>query len=72
MSRHQALKTWYGRQVVDDLRAKGVIVKSPSMRGVAEEAPGAYKVVRAVVDAAEGARLARKVAKLSPLVCIKG
>jgi tRNA-splicing ligase RtcB len=72
MSRHQALKTWYGRQVVDDLRAKGVIVKSPSMRGVAEEAPGAYKVVRAVVDAAEGAGLARKVAKLSPLVCIKG
>ena len=72
MSRHQALKTWYGRQVVDDLRAKGVIVKSPSMRGVAEEAPGAYKDVRAVVDAAEGAGLARKVAKLSPLICIKG
>lgn len=72
MSRHQALKTWYGRQVVDDLRAKGVAVKSPSMRGVAEEAPGAYKDVRAVVDAAEGAGLARKVAKLSPLICIKG
>ena len=34
--------------------------------------PGAYKDVRAVVDAAEGAGLARKVAKLSPLICIKG
>ena len=72
MSRHQALKTWYGRQVVDELRARGVIIKSPSMRGVAEEAPGAYKNVRAVVDAAEAAGLAKKVAKLSPLICIKG
>jgi tRNA-splicing ligase RtcB len=72
MSRHQALRTWYGRQVVDGLRARGVVVKSPSMRGVAEEAPGAYKDVRAVVDAAEAAGLARKVAKLSPLICIKG
>ena len=42
------------------------------MRGVAEEAPGAYKNVRAVVDAAEAAGLAKKVAKLSPLICIKG
>jgi tRNA-splicing ligase RtcB len=42
------------------------------MRGVAEEAPGAYKDVCAVVDAAEHAQLARKVARLEPLVCIKG
>jgi tRNA-splicing ligase RtcB len=42
------------------------------MRGVAEEAPGAYKDVCAVVDAAEAAALARKVARLSPLICVKG
>ena len=42
------------------------------MRGVAEEAPEAYKDVTAVVDAADAAGLARKVAKLEPLVCIKG
>jgi tRNA-splicing ligase RtcB len=42
------------------------------MRGVAEEAPGAYKDVRAVVDAAEDAGLAKKVARLLPLVCVKG
>ena len=41
-------------------------------RGVAEEAPGAYKDVTQVVDAAEKAALARKVAKLEPIVCIKG
>ena len=45
---------------------------SPSFRGVAEEAPGAYKDVSAVVDATEQARLARKVARLEPLLCVKG
>ncbi|MGD2119392.1 MAG: RtcB family protein [Chromatiales bacterium] len=72
MSRHRAAKTWHGRQVVDDLRAAGIIVRSPSLRGVAEEAPGAYKNVDAVVDAAQQAGLARKVATLKPLVCVKG
>jgi tRNA-splicing ligase RtcB len=72
MSRHQALKTWMGRQVVDELKARGILVRSPSSRGVAEEAPGAYKDVRVVVDAAEAAGLARKVARLQPVICIKG
>ena len=72
MSRHQALRKWRGRQVVDELAARGIIVKSPSSRGVAEEAPGAYKDVGAVVDAADAAGLSRKVAKLAPLVCVKG
>ena len=72
MSRHQATRRWHGRQVVDDLAAHGIIVMSPSMRGVAEEAPGAYKDVAAVVEAAHRAGLARKVARLVPLVCVKG
>jgi tRNA-splicing ligase RtcB len=72
MSRHQALKTWNGRTVVDELAQRGILIRSPSMRGVAEEAPDAYKDVNAVVDAADAAGLARKVARLEPLVCIKG
>ena len=72
MSRHQALKTWKGRAVVDQLAARGIIVKSPSMRGIAEEAPEAYKDVAAVVDAADAAGLARTVARREPLVCVKG
>jgi tRNA-splicing ligase RtcB len=72
MSRHQALKQWRGRDVVDRLAREGVLIKSPSWRGVAEEAPGAYKDVSAVVDAAQEANLSRKVAKLRPLICIKG
>ena len=72
MSRHQALRTWQGRAVVDELAARGIVVKSPSMRGVAEEAPLAYKDVAQVVDSADAAGLARKVARRQPLICIKG
>ena len=72
LSRHQALRRWHGRQVVDDLAAAGIIIRSPSSRGVAEEAPGAYKDIGTVVDAAHNAGLARKVAMLAPVVCIKG
>jgi tRNA-splicing ligase RtcB len=72
MSRHQALRNWDGRHVVDDLQGHGILIRSPSMRGVAEEAPGAYKDVTEVVDTADRAGLARKVARLAPLICIKG
>ncbi len=57
---------------MDELRGRGILIRSPSSRGVAEEAPGAYKDVSAVVDAADVARLARKVARVEPLVCVKG
>jgi tRNA-splicing ligase RtcB len=72
MSRHEALRRWKGRQVIDELAARGILIRSPSLRGVAEEAPEAYKDVSAVVDAADAAGLARKVARVEPLVCIKG
>ena len=72
MSRHKARKRWRGRAVVDELAERGILIRSPSDRGVAEEAPGAYKDVGAVVDATAEAGLARKVAKLSPLICVKG
>lgn len=72
MSRHRALRQWHGREVVKDLAGRGILIRSPSMRGVAEEAPGAYKDVSEVVDAADDAKLARKVARLEPLVCVKG
>jgi tRNA-splicing ligase RtcB len=72
MSRHQALRTWRGRDVIADLEREGILIRSRSPRGVAEEAPGAYKDVAAVVDATEAAGLARKVARLKPLLCIKG
>jgi tRNA-splicing ligase RtcB len=58
--------------VVKELETRGIVIRSPSFRGVAEEAPGAYKDVSEVVDAANDANLARKVARLEPLICVKG
>jgi tRNA-splicing ligase RtcB len=72
MSRTAASKRWRGRDIVDGLAERGILIRSPSMRGVAEEAPDAYKSIERVVDAAEAAGLAHKVARLEPLVCVKG
>ncbi|HEX6111269.1 MAG TPA: RtcB family protein [Geminicoccaceae bacterium] len=72
MSRHQALRQWNGRELIDRLRAQGIVIRSHSARGVAEEAPGAYKDVGTVVAAAERAGLARRVVRLKPLISIKG
>lgn len=72
MSRKKAKKTWYGENVVKELAKKGIIVKSHSYAGVAEEAPGAYKDVIAVVDSVHNAGLAKKVAMVKPLATIKG
>ena len=72
MSRHAALKQWHGRTLVDELGARGILIRTRSMRGAAEEAPGAYKDVDAVAAATEGAGLAKRVAFLRPKLCVKG
>jgi tRNA-splicing ligase RtcB len=72
MSRHEACRHWAGREVVDELAGRGIVIRCPSARGVAEEAPGAYKDAQAVVEAADRARLAKLVARLEPLICVKG
>ncbi|MCU7933835.1 MAG: RtcB family protein [Candidatus Thiodiazotropha sp. (ex Dulcina madagascariensis)] len=72
MSRRAATKRWRGGDVVKELGTRGILIRSPSLRGVAEEAPQAYKDVNRVVDAADRAGLSKKVARLEPLVCIKG
>ncbi len=72
MSRHQATKRWRGGEVVKDLATRGILIRSPSMRGVAEEAPGAYKDVSEVVEVAHQVGLSKKVVRLEPMVCIKG
>ncbi len=72
MSRTAARKRFKGRDLVESLRHKGVLVRTGSLRGVAEEAPDAYKDVEAVVRAAETAGLVRLVARLKPMICVKG
>ena len=72
MSRKQALKHWHGRELIDELRDRGILIRTKSLRGAAEEAPGAYKDVDLVAEATEKAGLARRVAFLRPKICIKG
>lgn len=72
MSRRQALKQWRGEQLIAELEQQGIYIRSHSMRGVAEEAPDSYKDVHEVVTATEFAGLARRVAFLRPLACVKG
>lgn len=72
MSRRQARRQFSGRQVVDQLAERGIVIRSPSQRGIAEEAPLAYKDVDKVVDITDKVGLARKVARLEPIICVKG
>jgi len=72
MSRTQASRQWQGRAVMDDLARHGILIRTRSFRGLAEEAPGSYKDVDRVVAATAAAGLARKVARLVPLACVKG
>lgn len=72
MSRHEAMRRVSGENVVRELESKGIIVKCQSWRGIAEEAPFAYKDVDKVVEVVHQAGLSKKVAKLVPLAVIKG
>jgi len=72
MSRHAARKKIAGEELIKQLHDRGIIIQAGSFRGVAEEAPFAYKDVQSVVDVVDAAGIAKKVAKLRPLAVIKG
>jgi len=72
MSRHEAMRRVSGQEVIKSLELKGITVKCWSLRGIAEEAPMAYKNIEEVVEVVHNAGLSKKVAKLVPLAVIKG
>ena len=72
MSRTQAARRWHGAALVRELGEQGVLIRTRSMRGVAEEAPGAYKDIERVALCTEQAGLAKRVARLAPVACVKG
>jgi tRNA-splicing ligase RtcB len=72
MSRHAAIRALSGQEIINQLKAKGILVKCYSMRGIAEEAPQAYKDIDEVVAVVHQAGLSQKVARLVPLAVIKG
>jgi tRNA-splicing ligase RtcB len=72
MSRHESVRRVSGQNLAQELDSKGVIVKCHSLRGLAEEAPSAYKDIDQVVEVVQAAGLSRKVARLKPLAVVKG
>jgi tRNA-splicing ligase RtcB len=72
MSRTAARRQVSGRTLKEELEAMGIVVRSGSMAGLAEEAPLAYKDVDIVVDVVEAAGLASRVARVRPIAVIKG
>lgn len=71
-SRKQALRDYRGEDVIEELAGSNILIRTGSRRGAAEEAPGAYKDVEQVVAIMEGAGVSRRVARLRPMICIKG
>jgi tRNA-splicing ligase RtcB len=72
MSRSKAKKIVRGHELRQQLEAKGIHVRAGSMRGLAEEAPIAYKDVDRVIEVVHGAGIARKVARIVPVAVVKG
>jgi tRNA-splicing ligase RtcB len=72
LSRTSARKQVSGAELRRRLEEAGITVRSPSDKGLAEEAPFAYKDVERVVEVIERAGLAARVARLRPLGVVKG
>jgi len=72
MSRTRARKLVRGRALQDQLAARGILLRTASLRGLAEEAGFAYKSVDEVAEATEVAGLSRRVAHLVPVGNVKG
>jgi tRNA-splicing ligase RtcB len=72
LSRTAAKKQVSGAELRRQLEAQGIVVRAASNKGLAEEAPFAYKDVDAVAEVVEKAGLARRVARLRPFGVVKG
>jgi len=71
-SRHKSKKEWKGRDPIQYMKEKGVIVMANSRRTISEEMPEAYKKVDDVVQCVQNAKLANIVVRLRPHLVIKG
>ena len=72
MSRHAALKQWRGEGVKKELEGKGILVRGASWKGIAEEAPGAYKDIDEVARVSHDSGIAKKVSRHVPIGVVKG
>ena len=72
MSRKAAKRKVHGGNLKDQLQNQGIEIRAGSLRGLAEEAPIAYKDVSRVVDVVHNAGIAKKVVRLRPIAVVKG
>jgi tRNA-splicing ligase RtcB len=72
LSRAEAKNRATGSSVVKALNEKGIALRASSVNAVVEEMPEAYKDVADVVSVVERAGIARRVAKLEPMIVVKG
>src|SRR3989344_3455768 len=72
LSRHKALKEFRGEKIRDDLEKRHIYLRAKSWKGVAEEAPLAYKDIDEVVKVSHEVGIGNLVVRLVPLACIKG
>jgi len=72
MSRHAAIKKFWGGKVKEDLAKKGIHAMSPHPKSLSEEAPGAYKNVDDVIESVHGAGISLKAVRMVPVGVIKG
>src|SRR5438046_5115684 len=72
LSRTAARKRMAGADLRRELEDAGIVVRSASNKGLAEEAPFACKDVKRVVSVVERAGLAAPVVQLRPLGVVKG
>jgi len=72
MSRKAAKRQVHGSELKSQLQKQGIEIRAGSLRGLAEEAPIAYKDVSRVVDVVHNAGIAKKVARLRPIAVVKG
>jgi tRNA-splicing ligase RtcB len=72
MSRTQAKKQFNGRELQQKMEARGILVRTVSFSGLAEEAGPAYKDIDDVIAAAEQAGISRRVVRLLPIGNVKG
>ncbi|HPI38017.1 MAG TPA: RtcB family protein [Ignavibacteriaceae bacterium] len=71
-SRNQALKLGKGRNLIEELNKKGIIIQAKGKSTIAEEMPDAYKNVIDVVDVMHNAGIIKRIAKIKPVGVIKG
>jgi tRNA-splicing ligase RtcB len=72
LSRSEAKRSIISKSLLKSLESSGIIIRTASLSGLAEEAPQAYKDVDDVISVITEAGIAQKVARLRPIIVIKG